>query len=196
MPCTSGIVGVLVHEGLSDFCVNKIHSIISENIVPVFYPNIYSALVPACVWPKTPYISSTSMQFTSIILFFTSSLYLWQVTELSLLLLYYKYPGHSPQLQAPHTHTTYITSSSHSSSTNGGEGCLLLRSGPRHGGGRRVLTTSRAVQNSAEDFVSLHNAACEAVGVGPVSWDDNMAAFAKSWAAQLAGGLVHSSVSG
>jgi hypothetical protein len=195
MPCTSGIVGVLVHEGLSDFCVNKIHSIISENIVPVFYPNIYSALVPACVWPKTPYISSTSMQFTSSILFLLV-VYIFDKSLSSrccCCTINTLATRHNSKL---HTHTTYITSSSHSSSTNGGEGCLLLRSGPRHGGGRRVLTTSRAVQNSAEDFVSLHNAACEAVGVGPVSWDDNMAAFAKSWAAQLAGGLVHSSVSG
>jgi pathogenesis-related protein 1 len=44
----------------------------------------------------------------------------------------------------------------------------------------------------------LHNATREAVDVVTVSWDDNVAAFAQSWAAQLAGNcrLVHSSGSG
>jgi pathogenesis-related protein 1 len=50
-----------------------------------------------------------------------------------------------------------------------------------------VAATSCAAQNSAEDFVNLHNAAREVLGVGQVSWDDNVAAFAQSWAEHLAG---------
>ena len=61
-----------------------------------------------------------------------------------------------------------------------------------------VLITPCAAQNSPQDFVDLHNAARSAVGVGPVSWDDNVAAFAQSYAAQRAGdcALQHSSGSG
>ncbi|CAN6170807.1 unnamed protein product [Urochloa humidicola] len=61
-----------------------------------------------------------------------------------------------------------------------------------------LATTPCAAQNSAQDFVNLHNAARKDVGVGAVSWDDNVAAFARSYAARRAGdcALQHSSGSG
>ncbi|KAF8714012.1 hypothetical protein HU200_028003 [Digitaria exilis] len=63
-----------------------------------------------------------------------------------------------------------------------------------------VLVTPCTAQNSPQDFVDLHNAARAEVGVGEVTWDDTVAAFAQSWAEHLAGdggcGLQHSSGSG
>ncbi|XP_029118128.2 pathogenesis-related protein PRB1-3-like [Elaeis guineensis] len=49
-------------------------------------------------------------------------------------------------------------------------------------------------QNSPEDFASPHNYARAAVGVGPVSWNDSVAAYAQDYANQRSGDcqLVHS----
>ncbi|KAJ9175044.1 hypothetical protein P3X46_013630 [Hevea brasiliensis] len=50
-------------------------------------------------------------------------------------------------------------------------------------------------QDSPQDYLNAHNQARAAVGVGPMTWDNNVAAFARNYANQRAGdcNLVHSS---
>ncbi|XBH67616.1 hypothetical protein VPH35_095968 [Triticum aestivum] len=63
-----------------------------------------------------------------------------------------------------------------------------------------VLATTAAManpsnaQNSPHDYVVAHNVARAAVGLGPVSWDASVAAYAASYARQRSGDckLVHS----
>ncbi|URD89142.1 hypothetical protein MUK42_32887 [Musa troglodytarum] len=57
-----------------------------------------------------------------------------------------------------------------------------------------AIACTTIAQNSAQDFVDAHNSARAAVGVGPVSWDDNVAAYAQNYANQRIGDcqLVHS----
>ncbi|CAN0920979.1 Pathogenesis-related protein PRB1-2 [Linum grandiflorum] len=57
------------------------------------------------------------------------------------------------------------------------------------------LATLTSAQDSPQDYVNAHNAARSAVGVGPVTWDAGVAAYAQSYARQRAAGdckLVHS----
>ncbi|KAI3445853.1 hypothetical protein Pfo_002518 [Paulownia fortunei] len=50
-------------------------------------------------------------------------------------------------------------------------------------------------QNSPQDYLNAHNEARAQVGVGPMTWDEKVAAFARNYANQRIGdcNLVHSS---
>ncbi|XP_047318483.1 pathogenesis-related leaf protein 6-like [Impatiens glandulifera] len=50
-----------------------------------------------------------------------------------------------------------------------------------------MLPQLSTAQNSPQDYVDAHNAARAQVGVGPIAWDENVAAFARSYASQRAG---------
>ncbi|BAS99910.1 Os07g0128700 [Oryza sativa Japonica Group] len=47
-----------------------------------------------------------------------------------------------------------------------------------------MAATSAAGEDTAQDFVDLHNAVRDEVGVEEVTWDDTVAAYAESYAAQ------------
>ncbi|KAG5526241.1 hypothetical protein RHGRI_032503 [Rhododendron griersonianum] len=49
-----------------------------------------------------------------------------------------------------------------------------------------VLHSSHG-QNSPQDYLNAHNSARSAVGVGPMTWDANVAAFAQQYANQRVG---------
>ncbi|CAM0947142.1 unnamed protein product [Alopecurus aequalis] len=57
-----------------------------------------------------------------------------------------------------------------------------------------MATTTTMAQNSWEDYVDRHNAARDEVGVGHVSWDTTLQAYAESYAEQRRGdcALQHS----
>ncbi|KAF9587699.1 hypothetical protein IFM89_004531 [Coptis chinensis] len=59
--------------------------------------------------------------------------------------------------------------------------------------GLAVLNVSQG-QNSPQDYLSPHNAARAQVGVGPMTWDNSVAAFAQNYANRMASScnLVHS----
>ncbi|KAL2460344.1 Pathogenesis-related protein 1 [Abeliophyllum distichum] len=54
---------------------------------------------------------------------------------------------------------------------------------------------SSQAQNSIQDYLDAHNAARADVGVGPMTWDNSVAAYAQNYANQRIGdcNLVHSS---
>ncbi|XP_059292202.1 pathogenesis-related protein 1A-like [Lycium ferocissimum] len=57
-----------------------------------------------------------------------------------------------------------------------------------------LISHSCHAQNSQQDYLDAHNTARTNVGVGPLTWDDKVAAYAQQYASQLAAdcNLVHS----
>ncbi|KFK39973.1 hypothetical protein AALP_AA3G313300 [Arabis alpina] len=57
-----------------------------------------------------------------------------------------------------------------------------------------ALVLPSKAQDSPQDYVNAHNQARSAVGVGPIQWDEGVAAYARSYADQLRGdcNLIHS----
>ncbi|CAI0448724.1 unnamed protein product [Linum tenue] len=58
-----------------------------------------------------------------------------------------------------------------------------------------LLALPTAAQDAPQDYLNTHNGARAAVGVGPVTWDGRVAAYAQSYANQRAAAdcsLVHS----
>lgn len=53
-----------------------------------------------------------------------------------------------------------------------------------------VAATTATAQNSPQDYLDLHNEARRAVGVGPVTWDNTVAAWAQNYANQRRGDCV------
>ncbi|XWS40348.1 hypothetical protein CRYUN_Cryun18bG0133300 [Craigia yunnanensis] len=57
-----------------------------------------------------------------------------------------------------------------------------------------ALVLPSHAQDSQQDYLNAHNTARAAVGVGPMTWDDTVAAYAQNYANQRSGdcNLVHS----
>ncbi|GMP38674.1 hypothetical protein CsSME_00009830 [Camellia sinensis var. sinensis] len=57
-----------------------------------------------------------------------------------------------------------------------------------------VLVHPSYAQNSQQDYLNAHNAARAQVGVGPMTWDNNVATYAQRYASSRMGdcNLVHS----
>ncbi|GAB4838371.1 hypothetical protein Ancab_027905 [Ancistrocladus abbreviatus] len=47
-----------------------------------------------------------------------------------------------------------------------------------------ALATPSLAQNSPQDYLNAHNTARAQVGVGPMTWDDNLATYAQNYANQ------------
>lgn len=58
-----------------------------------------------------------------------------------------------------------------------------------------IIVRPSYAQDSPQDFLSAHNAARASAGVGPMKWDDKVAAYALNYANSLKGNcqMVHSS---